>query len=404
MDSTLATAVMRIITRYILSELITVFTVSLTGITLVMILSLVGLEAVQKGLSFGPILQLIPFTLPTALSFSIPATALFTACLVYGRISSANELIALKAAGVRPWHVAKPIAHLAFVLSLVSVWLIDIAYSWGQKGVQQVVLHQAERIVYDMLKSNRQFSTPKFSIVVSDVEGHILRNPTITIGVDEKSPPITVVAEMAELSSDPSDNSLVISLTNGEAQRGKESFTFHRRKFSQKIPLNFALTKQQDAESPSNLAMNRIPGEIKNQITKINQLEHLAAVETAFGMTSGDFAHSNGASWHKVYTNLDLARQRLHRLYAEPWRRWASGFSCLCFVAVGVPVAIWRRSSDVMMTFASVFLPIICTYFPFFMFGLQQAKNGALPPAVVWIGNLLCLAVGSLFWKWVNRY
>ena len=66
---------MRIITRYILSELITVFTVSLTGITLVMILSLVGIEAAQKGLSWKPILQLIPFTLPTALSFSIPATA-----------------------------------------------------------------------------------------------------------------------------------------------------------------------------------------------------------------------------------------------------------------------------------------------------------------------------------------
>lgn len=395
---------MRTITRYILRELITVFTVSLIGITLVMILSLVGLEAVQKGLSLGPILQMIPYILPTALSFSIPATALFTACLVYGRISSANELVALKAAGVRPWLIARPIAYLAFILSLVSVMLIDVAYSWGQKGVQQVVLHQAERIVYDMLKSNRQFSTPKFSIVVSNVVGRDLMNPTITIGVDDKSPPITVVAEKAQLTSDTKDNSLVISLHNGEAQRGRESFTFHRREFSQKIPLNFALTKQQDSESPSNLAMSRIPGEIERQLIKIDLLENQAAVVAAFEMTSGDFAHSNGGGWHKIYTTLNAARQRLYRLYAEPWRRWASGFSCLCFVSVGVPVAIWRRSSDVMMTFASVFLPIICTYFPFFMFGLQQAKNGAMPPAVVWLGNLLCLAIGSLFWKWVNRY
>jgi lipopolysaccharide export system permease protein len=395
---------MRTITRYLLGELVMVFTVSLLGITLVMILSLVGLEAVQKGLSPWPILQLIPFILPTALSFSIPATALFTACLVYGRISSANELVALKAAGVSPWIVARPIAGMAFVLSLVSVWLIDVAYSWGQKGVQQVVLHQAEKIVYDMLKSNRQFSTPKFSIVVSDVVGRELMHPTITIGVDDRSPPITVVAEIAELTSDTNDNSLVISLTNGEAQRGNESFTFHRRKFSQKIPLNFALTKQQDAESPSNLPMNRIPSEIERQRQKISLLEHQAAVEIAFNLTSGDFAHSNGIAWHNIYSELDFARQRLNRLHAEPWRRWASGFSCLCFVSVGVPVAIWRRSADVMMTFASVFLPIICSYFPFFMFGLQQAKNGALHPVFVWLGNVLCVAIGSLIWKWVNRY
>jgi lipopolysaccharide export system permease protein len=395
---------MRTITRYLLSEILTVFTVSLLGITLVMILSLIGLEAVQRGLSLWPILQLIPYILPTALSFSIPATALFTACLVYGRVANANELVALKAAGVRPWLVLRPVIVLAFLLSLVSVWLIDVAYSWGQRGVQQVVLHQAEKIVYDMLKSNRQFSTPKFSIVVSDVVDKDLLNPTITIGVDDKSPPITVVAERAQLDSDPSDNSLVISLSNGEAQRGKESFTFHHRKFSQKIPLNFALTKPQDTQSPTNLPMNRIPSEIVLQKEKIRQLELEAAVETAFTMTSGDFAHSNGASWHKIYTQLSAAQQRLHRLHAEPWRRWASGFSCFCFVAVGAPVAIWRRSADVMMTFASVFLPIICTYFPFFMFGLQQAKNGALPPAVVWLGNLVCLAVGGLFWKWVQRY
>jgi lipopolysaccharide export system permease protein len=395
---------MRTITRYLLGELITVFIVSLTGITLVMILSLVGVEAVQKGLSLWAILQLIPYILPVALSFSIPATALFTACLVYGRVSNANELVALKAAGVKPWLVVRPIAALAFILSLLSVWLIDIAYSWGQKGVQQVVLHQAEKIVYDMLKSNRQFSTPKFSIVVSDVVGRDLHNPTITIGVDDKSAPITVVAEIARLTSDTVDNSLVISLSNGEAQRGAESFSFRNRRFSQKIPLNFALTKQQDAESPTHMPMNRIPGEIEKQVAKIRLLEHQAAVETAFSMTSGDFRHSNGASWHKIYTSLDAAHQRLNRLYTEPWRRWASGFSCLCFVAVGVPVAIWRKSADVMMTFASVFLPIICTYFPFFMFGLQQAKNGELHPIVVWLGNLLCLAMGSLFWKWVNRY
>lgn len=395
---------MRILTRYLLSELTSVFTVALTGITLVMILSLVGLEAVQKGLSLGTILQLIPYIVPTALSFSIPATALFTACLVYGRVSSANELVALKAAGVRPWLVARPIGAMAFVLSLVSVWLIDVAYSWGQKGVQQVVLHQAEKIVYNTLKTNRQFSTPKFSIVVSNVDGRNLMHPTITIGIDEKSAPITVVAEMAQLHSDTSDNSLVISLSNGEAQRGNESFIFHHRKFSQKIPLNFALTKQQDSESPSNLPMNRIPGEIERQLAKISRLEHQAAVETAFNMTSGDFAHSNGIAWHRIYTDLDVARQRLNRLYAEPWRRWASGFSCLCFVSVGVPVAIWRRSADVMMTFASVFLPIICTYFPFFMFGLQQAKNGALHPAFVWLGNVLCVVIGGWIWKSVNRY
>ena len=41
--------------------------------------------------------------------------------------------------------------------------------------------------------------------------------------------------------------------------------------------------------------------------------------------------------------NAERRSTRLHRLHTEPWRRWANGFSCLCFVMIGVPVAVWLR-------------------------------------------------------------
>ena len=101
---------------------------------------------------------------------------------------------------------------------------------------------------------------------------------------------------------------------------------------------------------------------------------------------------------------MEGQRQRLHRLETEPFRRWASGFSCLAFVMVGAPLAIRLRNSDLMTTFGICFLPILIVYYPLFAYGLDRAKNGALPPYCVWLGNVVCLAIGAWLLRKVSRY
>ena len=92
---------------------------------------------------------------------------------------------------------------------------------------------------------------------------------------------------------------------------------------------------------------------------------------------------------------LDWETTRLNRIVMEPWRRWANGFSCLCFVLVGAPMAIRMRNADFLTSFFLCFLPILIVYYPVFMLGVDQAKRGSVPPAVVWMGNVLIT-----LWGW----
>ena len=64
----------------------------------------------------------------------------------------------------------RPAFALAFILSLVAVWLNDVAYSWGQQGMQRVVIESVEEICYGMLRAQRSYSNPRFSIIVKDVD------------------------------------------------------------------------------------------------------------------------------------------------------------------------------------------------------------------------------------------
>ena len=90
---------------------------------------------------------------------------------------------------------------------------------------------------------------------------------------------------------------------------------------------------------------------------------------------------------------------RLYRIIMEPWRRWANGFSCLCFVLVGAPMAIRMRNADFLTSFFLCFLPILLVYYPVFMLGVSQAKLGAVPPVAVWTGNVLV----TLWGVWLMR-
>jgi len=54
--------------------------------------------------------------------------------------------------------------------------------------------------------------------------------------------------------------------------------------------------------------------------------------------------------------------------------------------------------------FFACFLPVLIVYYPMLAFGVNNAKEGALPPYIVWSGNVLFLGIGWWLWRRVIRY
>jgi lipopolysaccharide export system permease protein len=98
--------------------------------------------------------------------------------------------------------------------------------------------------------------------------------------------------------------------------------------------------------------------------------------------------------WKINLMGLQKSHYTLNRYQAEPYRRWASGFTCLVFMIIGSAVAIRFKIADFWTCFGLCFLPILITYYPIFQFGVNQTKSGVFPPYGVWLGNVLLLAVG----------
>lgn len=392
------------ITRYILVELLTVFIVTLTALTSLMIIVGIAGEAMRQGLGPVAILRLVPYLLPEALRFSVPGTILFAACSVYGRMSADNEIIAIKSLGIAPRKLVIPALVLAFILSVVTVWLNDVAVSWGRDGINRVVIQSVEEITYGMLRTQRSYSTRRFSINVREVVGKKLIRPTLVIYGDEDEMPVTLTAQEAELRSDLEKNVLIIILRDGLVDfHGKASLEF-KDTFIHEIPLHHAAQKTSQQDNPSNYPLKEIPNEMTKQHHTIQQLQRSFATLAAFQMVSGDFGRLHGGQWPGRQQQLAVALERLSRLETESWRRWANGFGCLCFVMVGAPLAIWRRSGDVWTNFFFCFMPILVLYYPLMAIGLDRAKAGAWPPYSVWLGNVILIVIGLWMIHKARRY
>ena len=89
---------MKLLQRYILSELISVFLLLVIILTVMLVFLGLFREATERGLGPVQILQIMPYVVPSMLPFTIPATLLLAVCVVYGRISGDLEVIAAKSA------------------------------------------------------------------------------------------------------------------------------------------------------------------------------------------------------------------------------------------------------------------------------------------------------------------
>jgi lipopolysaccharide export system permease protein len=393
---------MKIITRYVLSELLQVFLVTLSALTLFMLLVFLVQRAQQEGLGLMQILPLIPYILPDAMRYAVPATMLFAVASVFGRMSASNEITALKAAGITPLAVIWPAAMLAVVASLVSVWLNDVAVSWGRDGMRRVVVDSVEEIIYGRLRQQRSYSTSQLSINVKGVDGRRLIRPTLSFQPGGSGPPVTVSAAEASLRADAAAGTLTVTCRDGTFHVGEVKAVFPDT-IERVVPLDAVSRRGSGSTSPSEIAMADFSKARTDQAAKIDQFEQVAAGKIAMGIVTGRLEQTVPAAVEADRQQAVGARSRLTRIIMEPWRRWANGFSCLCFALVGAPMAIRMRNADFLTSFFLCFMPILLVYYPVLMLGVDRVKAGALPVPAVWMGNLLVVLWGLWLLRSVIR-
>ena len=391
-----------ILHRMILWELSKVFVMSLIGITGILLMAGIVAEASQQGLSPEQILEAIPLLIPSTLPYTIPATTLFATCVVYGRLSADNEILAIKAAGINLSTVVWPGLLLGIVMSGVTMSLYYRVIPYTHRLLREMVYNDAEELLYSMLARQKSIahSSMPYAMWVRGVQGKKLIEPLITRRDPNDPTKIDVAqAKEAELHVDVIHKKLLVKMkwTTTTAADGSHAY-FPEHVWELELPEGFL--KSGENRRARDMSWQEILEARRQLDTRIEQENAKVDLATAQALHEGAPEHVHQDVKNHQAEVVFLKQTRL-LFDVELLMRPALSMGCLFFIMVGCPIGIWFSRSDYLSSFITCFLPIVFLYYPLMLCGTGIAKEGKINPIMmVWGANAVIASIGlGLFWK-----
>jgi lipopolysaccharide export system permease protein len=238
---------------------------------------------------------------------------------------------------------------------------------------------------------------------VKRLEGRRLIQPIIQISSSGGQPPSLITAAAAELRADTAAGAVSIKLYNADGNLSGWSIS-HPGEFERSFSMEEFTGHSAGARHHTSYALRELTEAKAGQVEYIARLHRDMAADASVALLLGRFELLSQAQWQPRQNEVTGAERTRHRLFTEPYRRWANGFSCLGFVLIGAPMAIRRKHGEFWGSFFACFLPILLVYYPMLVGCLERAKNGDLPPQAVWLGNAVLAAWGVWLLRRVIRF
>ncbi|MGO9403991.1 MAG: LptF/LptG family permease [Terriglobales bacterium] len=366
---------MRILTRYILGEVVSHALIGAAVFTFVLFTRDLGriLELVVRNSAPLPsVAEIFFFTVPVALTYTTPMGVLVGILIGLSRLAADSEITAMRASGLGVWTFLRVIS-----IFVVVAWLLALGNSVYLAPRSLTALGELQD---DLKSSQASFEVqprvfyegfPKIILYVQDVKamagGALWKGVFLADLTDPAAPRISLAHEGLLVSQGP--DTLDLHLTNGSTHENDP-----------KNPDQYQISTFQTTDIPIQIPASQSSQEHEpTSLGEINVAELLRSARTADPMTR---------RWHLI----------------EYHRRLALPTACIVLALVGIPLGLSSKkggkSSGFVLTILLVFL-----YYSISLIGVSFARQGRLSPAAgVWLADFVFLLGGVLLlWQSERR-
>src|SRR5450432_4207797 len=351
---------MRILTRYILREVTSHALIGVAVFTFVLFTRDLGhiLELVVRNSAPLPsVAKIFFFTVPAALTISIPAGVLVGILIGLSRLAADSEITAMRASGIGVWAFLRIISIFA-----VAAWLLALA-----NGVYLAPRSQAAVVrLQDRLKSSQVSFEVQPRVFYEGFPGLVLyvqnvkaaQGAAIWKGVfiadtsTPSSPRITLAQQGILISEGP--HTLHLHLINGSMHE-----------IDPASPDNYQFSTFQQTDRPIEL-----PQQDNAREREPAPLTQLSTRELFFGAETKQ--NPILARWYSI---------ELHRRFALPT-------ACLVLALVGMPLGLSSKKGGKSSGFVLTILLVFAYYFASLL-GVSLARQGKVSPGMgVWLADI----------------
>jgi len=381
-----------ILVRYVLKELIAPFLASLFGITFLFVVDfLVKIldNVLSKGLPASTVMEIFVLNLAWMLSLSVPMAVLMASLMAFGRMSGDQEITAVKAAGVSPLSLMRPVLIVSTLLSLLMIlfnnWVLPEA-NHRSVELMNAVSRKKPHVFIDAGRLITQFPDVQLWVNRIDPVSGTLYGIQV-YEMEKKGAPRIVYADSATMDYVDNGATLMFRLRSGETHivDGDDPDNYFRiRFFSQDLAMKNvddrlerrSRSYRSDREMPVEMMMDVVheAERARDSIYQMSLDKRLSTFLTTMGNIAGDTlvpdSVKSNANPDSVQLRRSLQKVRIQevatlrtterlraRIESEEKRRaqylvevhkkFSTSVACFVFILIGAPLGIMARKGGI---------------------------------------------------------
>lgn len=354
--------------RYILLEMFAPFGINVLVFTFLFLMAkMIDISnwIVNYSLGLMSVLTLIFYTLPSFLMFIVPMSVMLAVLMTFLRLSSDNEIVALKSCGLSIYGLLPPVFIFCLVGFCITIFMTLYAVPRSKTVLRDMALKLAASNL-DIGLKERTFNDAFKDVMLYVNRIDLKKKKLIDVFIEDKRQPdivSTVVAPEGRLFSEPEKFFFHLILSDGTIhqtnlkERSAHAIQFDSYQLSLDLKKEFASVEKRQ---------------------KGRQEMSLSELRT--------FINSSAQKDEHYYD----AQIILHRRFSFP-------FACLVLGLIAFPLGIQSKSTK------RSFGLILCLFFFLFYYLLLTAgyafgEKGIYPPVIgMWLPNFVMAATGLYF-------
>jgi lipopolysaccharide export system permease protein len=414
---------MRRISRYALSEFLISFLVSFAFFFFIFFINqllVMAEEIFARQVPFWDVLLFILFSLPSIVALSFPFGALVGALMSVGRLSSDNELLAMRASGIPLRRVLRPLLAVGLLLSIVSFIMNDYFLPLGNLRLGRMY----RKILYSNPSIELEpYSVKKYQdtvIITGGIEGNRIGNLVI-IDKNDRNQRRVITARRGVLEEAAGQKGVISIRLEGVFSQTRNADGRDRFEYTtadsmiynillkdisvafmnpgpremravdvwrqiQTMEKQFVVTSREHDRETERLALDLA---MQARYLRDTSAGDSAAITKGTAELAGAYARYRAARDHRpVDRNLQLYLLEFHKKFSIP-------FSCLVFVLFAFPTGMLARRSGRAVGFGLGLLVSALYWGMLFVGHTLGIRLLFPPPLAMWLPNLLILAAGG---------
>jgi len=353
-----------IIYKYIFKEMIPPFVINLLFFNFIFLLTKIldiTNMIVNYRISLFDVMLLLIYSMPHFLEFVIPMSVMTTVLLTFFRMSSDNEIVALKAGGVSIYKLLPPVLLFCLIGCMLTGFMTIYGLPWGRQSFEKVTYEVALCNVNIGMK-DRTFNDNFEGVMLYMNKIDLKNKALIDIFIEDqrtKNIISTIVAPRGEMYSEPDKLLFHLRLHNGTInQVDIENKTVHSITFDTydiNLDLKKSVTTKKGRKDEKEMGIADLNKYLKDTVNK-DAKYYAALIE-------------------------------FHRKFSIP-------FACFALGLLGVPLGVQSKSAK--RAFGLGFgLFFFLLYYLMLSAGWVFGEAGVYPPLIgMWMPNIVIGGIG----------